>query len=314
MDNYFSLSPLNPLNFVFKDRALLPQYNTKFSDEFLDQEARKPWQGAGRYYQKWQTNDRIFLQGVANVGPINFTLYDCRGVRVGAPLAFTQVRQNRYIPGMFIYQVSHVPNVPKGRYRYEITVGNPVTDILEIDYIDIAPQWPNTVLLEYSNSFYYGDGIFATGWEPSFRVEGWFKQMAPASKDELYQDQALNQRMLFSDPYTVRKFIIGPPGGVPDWLIEKLNWILGCDELFIDGKAFTKADGAKFQEEEIDGHPFRGWSIDLQETNRRSSKVFPVDPSVGGKKLIVALNVEAQGFADTTTGNASNVIQITSVE
>jgi hypothetical protein len=193
-------------------------------------------------------------------------------------------------------------------------IGDPVVETLETDWLDIADKWEDTVLIEYTNSFYYAEAIFATGWAPNFRVEGWFKKQPPASKDELYEDQPLNQTMLFSDPFRVRKFIIGPGTGVPPWTPDKLIWIMGCTEVYYDGRRFTKVDGAKFAEEELDNYPFAGYSIDLRETNRRSSRLYPLDPSVGGKKLLVSMNVETEGFADTDNGGSSNVIEIKSVE
>lgn len=315
MNNYLSISELNPVFFFKKGLALPPQYNTKFRDQFLEEATRKPWQGYGFYAQKWQTNDIIRLQFISNVAPITLFIYDCKGIRRKAPLLFTQKQQNRYSPGTFIYEASlALTDLPRGRYRLEVTIGDPVAETLESDWLDIADVWPNTVLWEYTNSFYYGDAIFATGWAPSFRLEAWFKPKPPASKDEIYEDQVLNQTMLYSDPFVVQTCIIGPSTGVPLWTPDKMIWILGCDNLTGDGKLFTKAEGAKFEEEEIPNYPLRGYTIDLRESLRRTSRVFPVDPTVGGKKLLVAMNVETAGFADTTTGASSNVIEITSVE
>lgn len=319
MNNYVSITQVNPLELYDTDRALLPQYNTKFNDDWYEREARKSWQttSVGCYFQKWQFNDAIFQQFISNVAPIKMQCYDCSGLKVGASLQFTQKQQNRYVPGMFVYEANMALDfIPKkGRYKFKITFGDPVIKTLESDYVDISEQWVNTVLVEYKNSFYYADAIFATGWSPNIRVEGWFKDEAPASKDEIYTDQVYNQTMIYSDPYRVRNFIIGPGSGLPDWMPQKLNWILGCDSVFIDGKGFTKASDAAFKAEELDPmYAYRGWSIDLQETLRRTSKVFPIDPTTGGKKLLVALNSETQGFADTTIGSSSNVIQIKTVE
>ncbi len=314
MDNYILLPALLPMPLYKKGRALLPQYNNKFLDEFTSSEIRKDWQTYGRYAQKWQTTDAIKFQVTSNVAPIFLKVYTCSGKLVQS-LQFTQKQQNRNVPGLYIYEASlSLAGYASGRYKMEVTIGEPIIETLETDYFDIAPVWKNTVLLEYSNSFYWGDANFATGWDPMFRVEGWFKMRAPASKDEIYEDQALNQRMIFSDPYRTQEFIIGPATGVPDWTPDFLIWALGCDELFIDGKAFTKADGAKFAEVEVDGYQLRGWSIDLRETNRRSSRTIALDPSTGGKKLLVALNVETDGFADTTLGSSSTVVEILSVE
>lgn len=318
MDNQLTISDLNPVYFVRKARAVAAvQYNTKFRDQFWESETRPPWLqiSVGNYYQKWQTNDIIRLQVMSNVAPIKLKLFNCRGLQVGAELVFTQVRRNRYQPDLFIYEGSMALNgLLRGRYRLQMEIGDPIIETLESDWLDIADRWPNTVLWEYKNSFYWGDAIFATGWAPSFRVEGWFKMRPPSSKDEVFVDQPQNARLVFSDPFSTEEFIMGPASGVPDWTPDKMIWILGADELYGDGKAFTKPDGAKFAEEALDGYPYRGWTIDLQPTNRRASRIYPLDPTTGGKKILVALNVETEGFADTTIGSSSNVIQIATVE
>lgn len=303
----------NPVLFLAKNRALLPQYHTKLAKDWPALETLKPWQGFGKYFQKWQTNDIISLQVFADIGPLALVLYSCKGAKV-ATLNFTRKQKNPRTASLFIYEASlSLQGIPKGRYRLEIQAGSPVLYTLESDWLDIAADWPHTVLLEYKNSFFYADTLFATGYSPTFRVEGWFKKKPPVSKDEVYIDQVYNARMLFSDPFTIYRFIIGPSSGVPDWTEEALNWYLGMDELYIDGYRFTKPEGAKFSENEEEGVPFRGLEIDLQPSARRSSSSFDVDGSAGGRKILVALNVETEGFADTTLGASSNVIQITKV-
>lgn len=314
MNNEIFFSMLNPAVFYDRARTLLPQYNTKFHKDFPALETLKSWQGYGRYFQKWQNNDTIFLQAISNIGPIDVKLFNCRGSMVRS-WQFTRKQKHKRFPDYFIYEAGLALNdLPKGRYQLVILVGNPVQLTLESDWIDIAPVWPNTVLLEYSNSFYYADAIFDTGWSPNFRVEGWFRPKAPTSKDELYTDQTYNQVLLFSDPYQVLTFLIGPSTGVPDWVPESLNWILGCDQVYYDGWQLAKADGAKFEEVREDGVPFRGYAIELQPSKRRASKIHTVTGVGSQKKVLVALNVDTQGFADTTQGSASNVIQITKVD
>lgn len=319
-NTYLIIPNVNPLEFFEVGRAILPQYNTKFTESFMDQETQKPWRTAmGKYFQKWQTNDLISLQIMSNVAPLTLEVWNCKGQKKGFQV-FTQKQRNRFFPELFIYEVNYALNaLPAGRYQFKIVVGDTADPVktLETDWVDIAERWPNTVLVEYKNSFYYAEAIFATGWTPSFRVEGWFKSKAPVSKDEIYEDQVLNERMIYSDPYKIYEFIIGPSTGCPDWTPEKLIWIMGCDEVFYDGAELTKAEGSKFTEFEEDQYAYRGWAIDLRLTNRRSSKLFNLDPLSGGlteKKLLVALNVETEGFADTTIGAGSGVIQTIRVD
>jgi hypothetical protein len=318
MDNQLTISILNPIWFYDKDRALLPIYNTKYRGDFMDREARLPWQqsSVGEYFQKWENTDIIRLQFMSNVAPITLYLYDCTGRRIGAGLVFDQKQRNRYDPDLFIYELAlDLTGIARGRYRIEITIGDPVIETIESDWLDIAEKWPRTVLMEYKSSLpYYGDGIFLTGWAPSFRVEGWFDMDDPASKDVVYQDQSYNTRLQFSEPFQPEIFIIGPVSGVPNWTPEVLNWILGCDELYIDGKAWTKPAGNQLEGSKLEKYAYRGYQVGLLPTNRRASKIFPLNPTTGGKKILVALNVETQGFADTEIGSSSNVVKITSVE
>jgi hypothetical protein len=318
MPNEIIIPIVSPVYFFDKARALLPQYHTKLFFDFQARETVKPWQHFGEYFQKWQTNDIIELQVIANAGPIYLHLINAQGAKVRS-LQFTAMQQNTSLPTYFIYQASlSLDSIVKGRYSLLIEVGDPTGPAplkkIESDWMDIAEDWPNTCLIEYSNSFFYGDAIFAAPWSPSIRVEGWFSQAKHQSKDEQFTDQVYNQRMIYSDPFTVLPFVIGPGRGLPEWAPFVLSWILGCDEVYIDGVQFTKADGAKLEEIKEDGIANRGFIIDLQPANRRSSRFFPIDGLPGGKKLLVSLNVETQGFADTTTGNGSNVIQIASVE
>ena len=319
-DNQLTMSLLNPVWFYRKNRTLIPQYHTRFRDDFPSVETRKPWQYAplGKYFSKWQTNDTIRLQVMSNVAPIKLHVFDCKGNLAAAPLQFTQKRRNRYIPDLFVYEANYNPvGLARGRYRLEIQVGDPVLpdETLESDWLDIADDWPDTVMIEYLTTKYYADAIFATGWAPSFRVEGWFKMRGPGSVNVVYVDQAYNQRQQNREPFATEEFIFGPSSGVPDWTPELIGWILGCQEVYMDGKQFTIAsESSQFTEEEVEGNLYAGWSIDLRYTNRRGSRIFPIDPSVGGKKLLIGLNVETKGFADTTQGSSSNVIQIASVE
>lgn len=315
MDNELIIPYLNPVFFFDKDRGLKPQYNTKFWWDFPAVETFKPWQQpAGCYFQKWQTNDTIHLQVISNAGPLTLNLLDTNGRKVKTQL-FTRMQQHKRFLAYYIYQVSLPLNaVARGRYRCQITAGNPIVKTVESDWMDIAEKWAQTVLIEYSNSFYYGDAIFATPWTPSFRIEGWFPEPEMKSKDELYTDQTYNQTMVYSDPFFIVPFVIGPSSGVPAWSRFLLNWIFGCDQKYLDGYQFEKPDGAKWEDTKEGNLPYVGTAIDLQLAKRRSSRILAVPPSQAGRKLLIALNVETEGFSDTTNGSGGGVIQITQVD
>ncbi len=105
------------------------------------------------------------------------------------------------------------------------------------------------------NYRYYNDIIFETGFPPSLRVLGKIKYKSPASRDTIYEDQVLNQSILNSVPFRIWELTIGGSSGIPDYLIDKVNRILGCSNLLIDGRLFTKSEGAKLEERALEDYP-----------------------------------------------------------
>lgn len=310
MSNALHIPFLNPVQFVEEGKELLPQYNTKFFDDFVEKDTWKAWRRGREYASKWQTSDTIHLQVISNVSPLSLKLYDAASGRLVSTTAFAQIVQNQYQPELWVYEVSlSLSTLPRGYYQLKIDVAGLSTLVSE--YLHIEEQHPNTVLIEYLNQKYYGDVLFETEFNPNIRVEGWFKMKPPVSKDTTYEDQVLNQRMLLSEPYRVWDFIIGPSSGIPDWMADKLIWILGCDEIYLDGKAFTKADGAKFEEAAQEGYANRGYVVEMRETVRRASKVIGVDADTN-KRLFVTMNVETAGFADTSdpAGSIATILEV----
>lgn len=289
----------------------MPQVNSKHISDFPFEDTILPWQQQTSFRQVYQTNDSIRLQLRSDTGPITWELVKCGGV-IQSTDNFDQVLENADVPGEFIYQADiDLGSVPAGYYQLKIVVGSPAQVTLVSEIIEISDTIENSLLLSYRNSSFKDDIVFETGFSPSIRIKGAIFYKEPGSKDVVYEDQVLNETMIDSKSFDLYELQLTDELGIPDWLIRKLNIILGCDELIVDGRFYAKAEGAKLEQIQFDGYPMRGWKIDLREQLNRRAKYFS---SVGDtlQGLAVILNTDSKGFVDDETGGS--VYQITDIQ
>jgi hypothetical protein len=309
MANRLYIPYLNPLNFVEVDPVEIPQYLTKHMDDYFLRERLNPWQ-SGSYSQPWQINDTISLQFQNNIGQLQVDVINCEQ-EVQLSFLMQQKQQNKYEPDYFIYE-SNTALTPldPGKYFFLITVGGGLK-ILISELSEVSEIIENSVLLEYSNRSYYGNMIFETGITPSIRIRGLLRLKESAAKDTIYEDQILDAVIIQSKPYRVWEFIVF---AIPDWMIDKLTWILGCSNFRIDGKYFTKNEGAKWEEtDNIGAGTLKGYKIELRESINRNSKIFTTAENEN-EELTIVLNTDSKGFADTSEDASSNVVQFIDVE
>lgn len=303
---------LNPIRFVELNKTNLDQYFTKQFDDFLFEEQQYNWQQHKKYCQKFATVDTIKLQFQSETDPVIITVINEDNDTV---LTFTPswVLRDRYNPTLFIYELSiNLSSLNVGCYKIKVEIGDPVTKTLISECIEIISDIENTLLFEYNNTSFYGNVLFETGIVFSLRTEGTIGKMSPKAKDAIYEDQTLNQTILSSRPFRLFKVGIGGSEGCPDWMADKINWILGCNNVAIDGKYFTKSEGAVLEPKEEENYPMAGYSIDLRESIRRDSSVFSTTANTN-KKLLLIGNIDSKGFGNI--GNsASNVIQVVDLE
>lgn len=311
MANEIYISFLNPVRFYEVDPADPVQYLTKHFDNYWQKEQLKNFETPAEYKQKWQTNDSFPLQYESNFALINLKVIDCEQNTIIDQNA-VQIRANKYLPGYFVYEntVSWA-SVPNGTYYLLLTLGGTTQMISEP--IEVAEEWPNTILYEYYNSSFHGDIVFETGIILKFRCESFITRLEPGNERTAYRDQKMNPTVLKSVPWRGWKLEIGYPTGVPDWVIDLQNWIWSCDNVACDGKSFAVKDGGKFEETEFDKvYPFRAWSLDIQEGVNRCSKIVnpEVDPN---KRLIVAGLMDSTLFGDTSENAGSNLVPIENI-
>lgn len=129
-------------------------------------------------------------------------------------------------------------------------------------------QFPDSLLVTYtckSNKF---DCVFRDDEYAYFfalRVDGGVKSsdVSYNSDDVVYSSQDRFIYLLDSIPYTVRKYTFGDSYGLPGWMADRINRILSCDNILINGVKVVKNDGAKLEVIGSNAYPYVGLNIEL---------------------------------------------------
>ena len=311
------LSYANPLEFYIKNFVAQAQYNSKHMNDVPFEQQIYPWQQKKTFRQPWQTNNSIRIQLRSDAGTIAWKLYTCIGQLIDTD-NFQTILQNADNPGEYVYQADiDLSPYAKGNYRIEIEigVGNGIggapEEILISEEFEISDIIENSLVLEYRHSSFKDEIMFETGFAPEIRIYGQLIYKEPASKDTVYEDQELNETIVDSKTYDLWELQLNDVPGIPNWMIRKLNCILGYDSLIIDGRKYTKSEGAKLEKIEIDKqYPMRGWKIELREQlNRRAKFISSVGTTNQG--IVVIANVDSKGFVENETGGSE--FQITDI-
>lgn len=306
MANRIYISHLNPLQIVPVEPSEVPQYFSKHMDDFFLRNRLNPAQSLPREWaQQWSKSDSITLQLQTNAGVPQIQLIDCNMLPL-VTLNMTAKQRNKFQPDYYIYEGTvSLASVPEGEYWILITVGNKLF-ISEKFQCSIITEY--TLLLVYSHDSYYGNMIFETGIKPSIRIPGIISYQMPGSIDTIYEDQILDATMVQRKPFRVPKLFIEQS---PDWLFDKLNWILGCRNVQIDGRYYTVAEGSKWEEDEasFENRTLIGASIELREALTRNSKVYDYETN-SNELLTVQYLTDVKGFGDLSNEGSSDLITI----
>ena len=313
MANEIHIPFLNPVRFVELDPVALPQYNTKHFDDYWFKEQRQPYETDIDYKQRYQTNDTIYMQFESNFASIQMEVIDCEQT-VLLTQAATQVRANKYLPGYYVYEItSSLAPFSAGTIWLKLNLGIGSKFMIS-EPIELAENWPNTILFQYNNSKYHGDVIFETGIVFGFRCEAVIEDYEPGSERTSYRDQKLNPTTLKVRPFDSFTVVAGHRTGIPNWVAKKMNWIWSCDNVLLDGENFAVLDEGKLEDEVIHKqYPLKHWALKIQEGINRASKIVgvDVDPS---KKLLIVYQIDGTVFGDLSAQAGSNLIPIISTE
>lgn len=311
MDNFINIPFLNPVKFYDTDRVNLDKFYTKHFDDWMFGERLYFWQQREDYKQVWQTNDIINLQFSSSFDPIIVKLLNVHAVPVITLPALIGL-PNKFISNTFSFEVAmSLAGLQTGCYYLQITAGSGNGQKIFISDRQFISSTPlkNTLLLDYWNNRFFQDVIFETGIKFQFRVPGNFGFLEPGRKDEMYHDQKWNPAILNSKSYREWPVHFGDEFGLPDDVIDLLNRIWGCDNVLIDNKALSMADGSKFEFITVEKYPKRGVKLNVEEGINRNSKVFAVDTDTS-KKLVTTIIVDAKVFGDTSNQGSSNTVPV----
>lgn len=313
MANQVNIPFLNPVRFVELDPVELPQYLTKHFDDYWFKEQLQAYETVVDFKQKFQTSDTIYLQFEANFAAIQMQVIDCEQ-NVLLTQSATQIRANKYMAGYYVYELTlSLAAFDPGTFYLKLNLGLGSKFMIS-EPIEVAEIWPNTVLFQYSHSKYHGDVIFETGIVFGFRCEAVIRRLDPASERTFYRDQKQNPSTLKVRPYRSFELGIGHLTGIPDWYIDKMDWIWSCDNVLLDGKSFAVLDDSKFEDQEIHKqYAIRHWTLNIQEGINRASKIIGVDVNPN-KKLMIVYQIDGTVFGDLSAQAGSNLVPILSSE
>jgi hypothetical protein len=304
MANNLYYSSLNPIKFY------LPSPDTTFESRDIDDfeffDSIPEWEEQVDYYQPWNNNEIFPLQLMADFGPHNFIIKDLDG-NVIETIAFTQVAQNQDIPSLYIYQANiDLSVLSEGVYRFYLESGSDDKLILQSNKQDICTRHEHSLLLEYYHIQYHEGVVFETRIHLKFRVEGINRFKTPASTGEDFEDQTLDESLLSAIPYRIYELIIGDSNGVPPYVIDIINRIFTCSTVLIDGKQFVKPIDNKWDFNEEDGYPMKGWKVELRQGINRSSRIF-INNDPQNSRVAIAINSDSKGFGKDT-GGTNNIV------
>lgn len=313
MANIIYIPFLCPVRFVELDPVQLPQYLTKHFDDYWASEQLQSYETAVKVKQKYQTSDTIYIQFESNFASIQMQVIDCDQT-VLLTQAATQVRANKYLAGYYVYEITlSLAAFSAGTIWLKLSLGLGAKFMIS-EPIELAETWPGTILFQYSNSKYHGDVIFETGIVFGFRCEAVLRRLDPGNERTQYRDQKLNPTTLKVRPFRAWELAIGHLTGIPDWVIDKMNWIWSCDNVLCDGKSFAVLEDSKFEDQEIHKqYPLRHWTLNVQEGINRASKIVGVDVD-SSKKLLVVYQIDGTVFGDLSLQAGSNLVPILSSE
>lgn len=281
---------INPLR--YKEKGYLSDYQTRYFDEHLFPETILDFEEHVDYYQPWQTGDQINQQLFSDADSMSISFYDEDDDSLILTQAATFVSSTT-LNGT-TYNCFHIftdtSDIGNGRVYAIVSAGGLQ---IESHRMEICSNQRGTVLARYSNPKFYEDVIWeflnAADVQMYFRINGYIKHNLPERVSSTYEDQPLNMTALKNTAFNSYSFITDS-AGIPTYMIDICNRVMGCKNLAWDNRAFTVPESNKWEEKEEERYPMRGWGIDMRESVNKKSKSFPV--SVFGFELL-----EDGGFA-----------------
>lgn len=311
MANKLFIPYLNPVKYHPVAPQQLPQYMSRHIERYAFKDTVPEWEEQLDYPQLFQTTDRIVQQVISEIGGVQIQLLDNRGEVIYTD-TFEQKLQVLNNPGQWVYE--HDMNLPglnlaDGFYFLKLSAGSGSPTVLISEPIQICSFLPDTLYLEYYHRSYYGTTYFETGIHFFMRIPARIKLKSVQSNDTIYEDQPLNETLVWSYPYHIEGLAVGGSYGIPDYLIKRLNWIFGCSFTSLDGIQYTKNEGAKWEERAFENYPLRGWFLEVRESLSRSAQVYD-ESGMQDRRFSIVAALDTKGFNDQSTGSEYSIIDV----
>lgn len=306
-----------PVKFVQADPTYPAQYHFKQMDTdwFANRIAR--YSQRSNYFQKWQTNDSFDVQFITQGLAASLSVIDCDGVTIDT-ITLTQTSNPAITsPKQLYLGTVDCSLFPENKVVYLVAVfgSGPTAKTFISEPMMAAADWPETILIDYSNDNNQTDMIWNAPYSGKIRVEGYIDRFRPGGRLSQFEDQPLDIVNLNGEPTRTYDLLIGSDFGVPDWMIDKINRILMLDNVSIDGYAYTLDKDAKFESLDTPGVPTSFWTIAIREENNRAGIAIDAEGTLGGE-ISVEYDINTKGFSSNQSpaNQQDTIIQVTDIE
>lgn len=289
--NIFNIPQVNPLKpYVQTDykgnekivntiEFVKPAFNKSYSRQSIDTDfyARNlnTWMAKVGYVKPYLSSDRLTMTWtgldvlpISGLIPYVVNIVDCEG---DVYQSITPSVEALVATGERIYKINHsVHLIPNGIYFLQIQqIGYaPNFDSFVItEPFEIRDEWQDTVLIEYRNTS-NAQGVFFDEIDMLFctRIHGSLIDIATNSNYNVYENQTRDLTMLSGTPYRDWTLNIGVKNKkIPEYILDQLERISVCDTVYIDGKEYTRNEGAKWEKLPLEGYPLFEAKLSVRE-------------------------------------------------
>ena len=282
MANIFDIPLVNPLRFFQQtdityntssgsvlNPGFNPNYNTRQFDADFFRRSLQDWQDMTDFIQPFQQGDKLSIQWIgSDTTTANYVcrVLDCEG-RTFSTETITGAAagsNKRYDVNIPLY------NKPEGVYFVQLQHIQTGADLFMIsEPIHVKEYHDNTIRLDYYNSYNDQGVIYDTANNTinfSLRIPGDISELTTGSVFVVYEDQPRNLEMIGGKPYRSFKLTAGGyTNPIPEYLADKLERVLICDTLRIEGTYYTREESSKLEKQNVKNNPLSYYTIQLRE-------------------------------------------------
>lgn len=275
-------SDLSPIQFVPINEVKPGKYNTYNRKLFLFKDQIARWANQDGYCYPVQTvgtdpdnpdADRITLQFITHsLDPLTYTIYrNDLSIYLG-PTNLDTINAPYPTNPKILWQ-KYIDTTGWESGCKFIVISAPTGEQWQSECLDVQEQHPDTVLVEFHNTFNTQDFIFWSdvpfvGW---FRFRGGFdNSFIPKSTGKEYIDQPQNAYYLNEIPYQLANLYAV---GLPDEWAYKLSNYLRLDTTNIDGDGFIANPGEEMERVFTIGAPKKIWNQAIRPRSNKFSKI-----------------------------------------